>query len=417
MSRRIIVILLLSFFSVTMHAQFVEQGGRLVTSQNVSQQPDSLQKKNVRILTIGIGDFDGYAKLESCKILADFKYAKYILKNKINYDNFEHINLMGKVKAEDVCIALDSLEKKVSVTDLVIIPILSHGEFYDKEYYLICSDTKNDSLQNSAIPGSDLRRYFESMANKGAAVLVFLDTCHAATIFEGIEFTPESDHGLIAYYAASKSEESGKEIMGQTRFSKTISEIFNNAAPKSNLREFVTLNNIEKTIEEGLNQENQGERQTLVPRYYKKDTTNVKNFNIFHVPEKYNIFEHPEVFSPFAVSKEKKGVDYSLITLEAASALSFLCCGLVQEQCKSKINSSIGDIETSNSYKVKGKNAAIGCCISAAVFAASYGAKVFHVYHQNKKSIEGRNGKQSKSLSVAPSVFPDYNGLALVYKF
>lgn len=194
-----------------------------------------IEKRTVYLMAIGIKEFDDktFDKLESVdsmKLLKNFKNIskKYLPKSYINHP--KPFLLTNYVKKDAIIKDLRSLCNSVDTSSVVIISALSHGVIENNEYYFICSDTQSDNYISTAISGSILRSYFEEMANKGALVLVFLDTCHSGALFDKQEFTPNSN-GSIVFFASSRKDQKAKEIYKQCKFTKTIMDVFLNRNP------------------------------------------------------------------------------------------------------------------------------------------------------------------------------------------
>lgn len=425
MSKRGILLMLLLLVSLATQAQVVNMGGSSSGTADGSYSFDKIQKSTVRLLTIGIGDFEDkdFDELKSYSILDSLNVKKVTNNIRLNYKDFypQFLN-KKKVDNEEVIYALEELMKETTSDDLVIISILSHGvqkinEHNENEYYLVCSNTKKDNYPETAVSGTQIRRYIESMANKGAVVIVFLDTCHASALFEKSDPVLKGN-GAIAYYGSALSDEKAMTKDNITYFSSAIVEIFQNRKKDifNTPSGFATIKSLSSQIKSAVD----ASEQTPMSKYI----TNISNFEEFPIfkKEKFKPYgsiwkkENRKAFSPIAISPGKgKGWDYSLIALQATSIIGFFTCGIIQEDCKSKINSTLYDVEKCNNFRVRGKNAAIGCCVSTALFAASYGAKVLHFHYQNKKIFE--NNQYATTLNIDPSISPNYTGLALVYNF
>lgn len=187
-------------------------------------------KKNVKVLTIGIGDFTdkNFGMLHSYSILDGFKDVaeKYI---KPSYQTIEPVkSLNNYVKWSEVRDALKEIANNANSSDIIIISILSHGVVgEDGEYYLVCSDTKSNDYEHTAISGRVLRDVLHKVSDSGALVLVFLDTCNASALFDDSDFKPKN-HGILVFYASSNRGENAKEIYLDTRFTSTIINTFKN---------------------------------------------------------------------------------------------------------------------------------------------------------------------------------------------
>lgn len=425
MKNIIIFLFTLCFFSFSTEAQVVNMGGASMGQEEGKQGSFSygrIVKETVRLLTIGIGSFSDsdFDQLNSFKTLDDFrKVSKDYLP--LSYKNHPEPVFLNRanVKAEDVRRALTNLVETTTQNDLVIVSILSHGEVYQDEYFLICSDSNNDDYYGTAIPGSELRGYFEQMANAGAVVAVFLDTCHASALFDKSSFSPKSN-GAIAYYASSRRDQSAKEINETCRFTSSVIDVFLNKTEHAfNDYGFVSLKSLDAQIKAALSAITTENQQEPVSSFF--TNYDLETFGDYPLIKKKElvpygtIWEHPKPFSPLAVSPYKgRGLDYALIALEGLSVVGFISCGIIQEDCKSKIQDAKDNVELRNTYRERGKTAAMGCWISTGVFVASYALKTWHVHYQYQ--LQFREG-QYASLDIMPSLSPSFGGLALLVSF
>ena len=418
MNNRIINILVVLLFSSFIKAQdIINLGG---SSNDFFEdeiiKSTSIDRKTIRVLTVGIGHFNNpYEKLKSSDKLKEFKnIPDEFLKYSYTYHP-KPIQLNNTVKTDEIKNELNKLIQEVSESDVVVISILSHGENRDGEYYLICSNTKNEDFYNTTISGKDLRSYFEKMADKGAIVLVFLDTCHAAAIFSKNSYTPEGN-GSIAYFASSNSNESAKQIYEETRFTQAVIDIFQNKNVYANYDGFITIGSIDGQLKNAL--KSSGINQTPSSMYY----TNHSHFDNYPILKKIemgdfgSIWDYPAVWNPFKCSPQQYGreLDLALVVSECASAVGLITCGILQEIYKNNIVASPTDplqIIENNSYRNKGKNASYGCWTCAGILVGSYLTRTIHVYHSSKKKYE--RDYNITSLNIRPLISPDYSGLYL----
>ena len=427
MRLRVFLLLLLSHFSLSLHAQIevVELGmGSSANSEQEAKEGEfsynKIDKETVRLLTIGIGSFKDphFYALKSYSTLDGFKKVSNDYLPLSYHNNPEPIFLnRTTVRSEDVRRALRDLAAITNKEDLVIVSFLSHGELNNGEYYLVCTDTDSKDYSNTAISGNELRGYFEQMANTGAVVIVFIDTCNASALFEQSSFSPKSN-GSIVYYASSRSGQTAKEINQECRFTSAIIDIFQNKVKHAfNDYEFVTVKSLESQIDAALKGMTKQNKQEPMMKYF-TNSDNLEDFPIIknkEIEPPLTIWENPRPFCPIAISPyEGKGLDYALISLEGLSIISFVTCGFIQEDCKAKIRENVDNAELCNQFREKGKTAAIGCWISTGVFVSSYALKVFHVRYQYKKK---HREEQYATIDIAPSLSPAINGLTLVYKF
>lgn len=421
MKRCIITIALIFFTTLCSLAQVVRMSGISDDYSNNSEiiNRPQITKESVRLLTIGVGKFEDqrFEDLNSYSIMDGYKkVSKEFFP--LSYPKHPSATFLNgaSVKVKEVRNALSYLASISGTDDVVIVPIFSHGEIVDGEYYLICSDTNSENYPGTAISGSELRNYFEKMANNGAIVIVFLDTCHAEALFENSDFSPRSN-GSIVYFASSRSYEEAKEINQQSRFSSAILNIFQNKEKYAfNEYGYATINSMDAKIREVLGAVTESNRQEPIKKAF-SNNDNIYDYPIIkekEIIQPPHIWKEPKPFSPFAVSNYKgKGLDYALISLEGLSIASFVTCGVIQEVCKKKLMNT-SEAELRNQYRITGRNAAIGCWASAGVFLTSYFLKVWHVRYQFKiKFIED----QYAALDIKPIISPTNNGLMLVYNF
>lgn len=421
MKKIILIFLFYVCMFSTSFSQVVNQGASI----NIKQKDDSIlnnliSKESVRLLTIGIESFKDaeYAPLHSVSNLERYKI---ISENYLRLSYHNHpapIFLNGlSVRANDVREAFSNIADKSTESDVIIISILSHGDVKNGEYYLICSDTESTDYASTAVSGSEIRSYLEKMANKGAIVLIFIDTCHAAALFEKISFSPRSN-GAIAYYASSKSYEEAKEINQFCRFTDAILNVFQNKNKDAfNENGYVTIKSLEAQIIAALSAITIQNQQHPVFAYF-SNNDHFEDYPIIKEKEfvKYgSLWQNPSPFSPFKVSPNKgKRLDYALICVEGVSFVGMIICGpILQSYYKNKISKETNFFKR-NDLKRKGKNASIGFCVSSGLLISSYLARTLHVHHQ--LSLENKE-RQFASLDISPVISTDYNGLAFVLNF
>ena len=293
--KRIFVSLLLAFFCIAyLHAQEGEgvtnMGGVSSSVNQTAKHNDSFSHNgNIRLLTIGIGSFNdkqSFRHLGAFSKLNDFKKTiKYLNQSYSNvYPRYYNKNV---VNAEDVRREIEELVKNSQDSDVVIISILSHGDVDEKgEYYLICTDTNKGDYNGTAISGTELRFYIQQIANKGALVLFFLDTCRSAALFKGKNVL--LGKGNIAFYASADSNETAKEIWFNTYFTKTIIEIFTDVHNVYGNRGYATLSSIESQINTSLGnvKDDVGQQYQHPKTFYYPGNINIGEYRLFNKPEK-----------------------------------------------------------------------------------------------------------------------------------
>jgi len=419
MKKNLLVFLLL-LFPIISGAQVVTMGSKGGTESGVSHF-NGIQKSNVRLFTVGIGKFKDreFEDLNAVSIMNRFREVSedYL---RLSYKSQSSPTYLNRqiVTVKEVREALRKLTDETSESDFVIVSILSHGEEKNGEYYLICSDTDSGNYSGTAISGTELRSYFETMANKGAVVIVFLDTCHAAALFENRSYSPRSASGGIAYYASSRSDQAAKEINRNCRFTETVLDIFLNRNKQAfNEHDYVVIKSIAGEISHSLGNVTSINLQEPVSKWF----SNLDSFEDYPIIinkyyKDFSIWDHPAVFSPLSVSPSvERTFDYVLIGVEGASLLGMVVCGpILQETLKHRIAVSDDPFERNN-YRKTGKSAAIGFCVSAGLFLSSYAVKTIHVAKQYE--IDDRNTQYAASIGLSPVMSPYYNGVSLVLKF
>ena len=367
-----------------------------------------VDKEKIHLLSIAIDSFRDFESLYSTKNLIGLKSAwenVFPISYKRGYFNF----LEGNVKRNDIVNSIRELDSATDQNSLVIVVIASHGTNTTSDYYLISSDTESFDVPSTAISGKFLRDSFEKMADKGARILVFIDTCHAEALYGGGEY-----QGKVYYFASSAINETSKEIETESPFSKKLCEVLNSKVKDlAGINDgFIMLSGIRSQLEASIKNITKKYQQTF--RAYPsedmlEESAILKSAQVKKAP----ISASP--FLPWSVS-ERNGVafDYAMIVLEGVSLASFVTCGIVQEVCKCKISKNDKAGYSSEVYRNRGKNAAIGCCVSAGVLCASYIARTAHVYCQYKLKYKE---DQYATISVYPNASPSFTGVQFALNF
>ena len=309
MNKIIYCLTFLLCFSICSEAQIVNMSAS-ASSSKTSQEKTifrEITKENVHLLTIGIGGFEDsrFENLNSASTLNKFKKVSenYL---RLSYRQHPSATFLNKknVNTHEIREAFENLVNISSQSDVIIISILSHGEVIDGEYYLICSNTDSRNYKTTAISGAEIRSFLEQMANRGALVLLFLDTCHAAALFEKVSFSPTSN-GSIAFFASSMSYQEAKEIYQKCRFTETILDIFLNENKHAfNEDGFVTIKSLDAQIKAALGAITKENQQ----QPYYKEFTNHSNLGDYPIIKEKEfipygtIWKNPSPFSPIAVS-------------------------------------------------------------------------------------------------------------------
>lgn len=436
------LIILCNSIIIAQNNQVKVMGGSEPESQSKSNF--GIVKKNLKLLTIGVGNFEEYGYLSSYLRLSDYKNAITYFKG--NYECKLDSSLSGYVKREDVLIKLKELSKddKTTSTDVIIISLLSHGAEKDGDYYLICSNTKSDQLKETAISGSEILYYLKIIADRGALVIVFLDTCNSGAILGELRDYIPKNNGILAIYASSQKNESAKQISEETYFTNSILNTFQYGNKDAFLPGFLTLKTLRNQVNTAVSNQRKGWQQNPITEFFPKkgiiDGYEIEDYPIMSIIEKENdsnskenqdniitnvpVIKNPlklknksKAFLPWAVSPNSgKGLDGILIGVECASFIGMVVCSpLIQPNYQEKIDNATNPWDR-NDYRKKGKNAAIGFCASAGIFAASYLWRTIHVHKQisiyNKKKRD-----QAVSLDIMPNVSYESNGLSLVLNF
>lgn len=368
----------------------------------------AIDKEEIHLLSIAIDEFRDSESLNSRKNLLGLKNAwenVLPISYKRGYYNF----LEGNVKRNDIINSIRDLGSEADKNSIVIVVIASHGINTASDYYLITSDTKSSDMSNTAISGKFLRESFEKIAAKGARVLVFVDTCHAEALYGG-----EIYQGKVHYFASSAVNETSKEIETKSPFSEKLCEVLNSKVKDlAGINDgFIMLSGIRSQLEASVKNIAKTYHQTFRTYPSEDELVDVAILKSSQV-KKAPISAKP--FLPWSVS-ERGGVafDYAMIGIEGASLVSFVTCGIVQEVCKKRIANNDAAGYSSEVYRNHGRNAAIGCCVSAGVMCASYIARTVHVYCQYKLKYKE---DQYATISVYPNATSSYAGVQIAFKF
>lgn len=144
--------------------------------------------------------------------------------------------LCDNLRKEDVQNCLRNLVKKVDGSDVVILHILSHGEFDEtssdsNHFYLVCNDKK--------LNGEDIIDELKEITKKGSLVIFFLDACFSGGLFEG-EMDDLIKNGALVFYASSKLDQPSVLVGDTTAFTNTILRTFE--------KEYVTPDSLTNTL-------------------------------------------------------------------------------------------------------------------------------------------------------------------------
>lgn len=400
-------------YSIAQDIKELSPSSKYGTTSSYSTSIAKIHKKNIHIVCIAVDEFNDYEhfiNINSSKNLTGIhKASKNIFP--LNYAQVHECYLEGHVTTADVVGNLYSISNKVDEESLVIIILSSHGEYKDGEYYFITSDTSTD-IPNTAVSGTALRSSFNQMSTKGASVLVFIDTCHAAGIFEN-----KNNSAGICYFASSGIHEKSTEVDETRAFSNRISDIFNSNISNHIPGDFITINSIAGDLTGLMIAKTEEQYKHSLHSNYRYCGIEGSSFGVIKYIDTDKVPFSAKPFIPWSVSQRKgRYFDYSLIAIEGACAISFLSCGITQVIAKNKIKElSVSGLDTAI-YRQRGRNAAIGCCVSAGTFLLAYAVKAGHVYYQYE--LQYRE-KQQKKMNVA--IYPSANytnaGLTIALNF
>lgn len=225
-------------------------------------------KQRLRLLTIGIGVFDDKFHFEYLASYSNLNKYKKIAERHLKSDYRECIvdkGLSGYVGKGDVVDKLKDFTNSVHSSDIVLIPILSHGIVDGNKYYLICSDTRFGNYQRTALSGEEMLYYFKRMADKGAVIVVFLETCYSGAIVNEFEYAPQND-GILAIYSASGASETAKQIMLNTFFTSSIQNTFKSENKDAFTNDYLTLGSLYNQVRSSV--QNQPKEWEQDPQYF-----------------------------------------------------------------------------------------------------------------------------------------------------
>ena len=393
----------------------VEKGrppmGKVTLKQSVNE--------NLIFLGVAIDSFNAsyqFLPLEASENMNGVDVAcKDVLRS--TYNKISQTYLKGKVNHGKVKEALNDITQqlKTQAADetTVIIMLASHGEYeYDGQVYkynFITTDTEvddNGKAVRNMLSGDYLQKQFEEMANMGAKVLVFIDTCHAEALYGGNTY-----NGRVNYYAGCKANQKSPQIDNRNALTKELVKILTSQVSSVTSGNAIMMNAVVRYLAGAV--EAQG-GMTLC--YKQKD-----NFMLMKYVERLSF--NPKSLIPWKCSTDNhRTFDICMGGLEAASAVSLLTCGLIQSSCKVQINNKqAADGFGVENYRRAGKTASYGCIASAGVFVISYAARVCSVNRESYRSIKRLkpaygNSTIETDVSLA-MVSPEAIGLNVGIKF
>lgn len=257
-------------------------------AQNGTSMPTKteIKRPRIRILTVGIGLYDNRDPLNSAQDL--YRYGqkdsiayKYIFPS---YQSNERVvSLNGRVNSSVFSDSLYQFALRTRDRDVVIIHILGHGEVSKNgEYRLVCSDDK-------VITGDVIRNQIFKMADEGALVIIFLDTCHAGALFDGKGAQYHSfERGSIAFFSSSSSSQSSYDIEQKTLFTQTILKTLSNgndvAFDAGTSPKYMTLGGLEKVINTAFHGNTKQTPQTMFFPIVDNKAGKLDNYQIKYYP-------------------------------------------------------------------------------------------------------------------------------------
>lgn len=141
---------------------------------------------NLHYLAIGISDYAGrgnlrYARKDAIDLAAEWRSQQGKL-----YQLVEGETLLDREATRDNFLAaLERLRERVRAGDVVAISLAGHGgtnsqDRYDGDWYFIPYGMHSGDLRSSAISSSILRARIAELTERGATVILILDSCHSA---------------------------------------------------------------------------------------------------------------------------------------------------------------------------------------------------------------------------------------------
>lgn len=91
----------------------------------------------------------------------------------------------------------------------VILYLSGHGYYTGGEWYFITRGTDRNNIRSTALSGAELRERVRKIASGNARVFLFVDTCHAAGLYENRDIPDQ-----VAFFAASGKNEQSAESLG-----------------------------------------------------------------------------------------------------------------------------------------------------------------------------------------------------------
>ena len=405
MKKYILLIIFICSINLTWGNDYIKE--RKINAELI--RPVGIENENLVLLSVAIDQFEDttncYSQLACSKNLPNLKdICEHVLRK--SYRKVTPHILEKNVKRDKIVHELQDLTLHADKNSTVIIILASHGSYDNNEYYFIATDTDSKNLSKTAIGGTDLCNIFNKMADNGAKVLVFIDTCHGEALYKD-----NCNNSNVYYFASATASQTSKEYDGKSAMTHKLYELLSSKIDCST--GFISLYDIAYTLKD------------IVDRTAKQDfccypdidTIKKNNFNVLRYIEELPSF-NTQALIPWKMSNERKGIDATLVTLEGVSFASFIACGVGQEICKNKIDKMETDFEAMK-YRQYGKNLAWGCCASATVFLTSYIWRLCNVQWEYRKTFKKNSSLDTSTLNlcVNPYLAQDYTGISMTINF
>lgn len=190
--------------------EFLDSGNRVVdTKEFVLQYKDP--RKNLYMLSIGVGGnlqdssflpltFPKYDATNVRDCFRDYSKAYYIEKEfRLLCDPSETTTVSIRRK-------LDQVANEIQADDVFMLYLSGHGEEEGGEFYFVTYDTRQKNLKTTALSGAEIRGILHRMTAKKAQVYVFVDACHAESLY-----LKDAQAQGIVYYASCQKDEMSAE--------------------------------------------------------------------------------------------------------------------------------------------------------------------------------------------------------------
>lgn len=257
---------IVSFLMMSPLVCFSQEGNRYYDNGS------TLQGRKISVLAIGVRDYSnrGKSDLMSANILN--KYEQVEIQNNLKYELLPP--LIGTVGARSVSKQLSDLTGKKDLSNqVVIIHIVGHGKIENGKYLLMCSDED--------VSGDVIVKRIQYMANQGALVLLFLNTCYSGALLDKYTSSLVTGEGAIAFFGSSPRHETSPELDQKAELSNYILEVFEDLHPGAYGRKtgLLTLGSLESFIQANVNKPT-----PFVEFFTKENSEEYKGYNIYGYP-------------------------------------------------------------------------------------------------------------------------------------